>query len=688
LTINTIASGGKSGDVEINGFGDLLIDQTNILTAQQVEIKFCEACSSITIPLNDRGQAGNVAVTSTGSLTFSNSVIQSDTRGGNPAGSITITSPGIVSFNNSQITSNTSSTGQAGSITLEAPEIQLDSSSSLSAQTSSSGSAGNLTFQPYDGGQILSILFQEGAQISASTSNQGTGGNLTIEAPNALTIQGQGTITTSTTGTGNAGNITLDTSTLTIARGARLFAFTEGSGNSGKIEVNASTAVNLGIGVDDFSPVLSVETSNAGQAGSIIINTPSLTLSNTARITATATSTATNTEGGGSIALNASTMDLAGVVGVFAETQGQTPAGTLTLKPYENQSTLNLTLAPQSQVSASTTGSGKGGNLIVQAPEAITIRGPGQLAVQSTGDGAAGELRIDTQRLTIADGTTISASTSSKNPKGTGGSIIINATESFNLTNQASLRAQSNGVAPAGSVTINTPSLTATNSAIATSSEQSSGGGITITAHKIRLWGDSDITTNVNQGADDGGNIYLKADSILVFDDSDILAYAENGRGGDITLDTPTFFGESYRPAPRGTDPNTLNNNNQVDVNAIGAVEGVITTPDTSFIQNSLTELPENQIDTDSLLASSCIVRRNQPTRGSFTVTGTGGLPQRPGDAQMSSFPTVDIETLPNDSTPKNTNQNRPWQKGDPIVEPQGVYRLPNGKIVLSRECP
>jgi hypothetical protein len=145
LTINTIASGGKSGDVEINGFGDLLIDQTNILTAQQVEIKFCEACSSITIPLNDRGQAGNVAVTSTGSLTFSNSVIQSDTRGGNPAGSITITSPGIVSFNNSQITSNTSSTGQAGSITLEAPEIQLDSSSSLSAQTSSSGSAGNLT---------------------------------------------------------------------------------------------------------------------------------------------------------------------------------------------------------------------------------------------------------------------------------------------------------------------------------------------------------------------------------------------------------------------------------------------------------------------------------------------------------------------------------------------------------------
>jgi large exoprotein involved in heme utilization and adhesion len=442
--------------------------------------------------------------------------------------------------------------------------------------------------------------------------------------------------------------------------------------------------------VEDFSPVLSVETRDAGQAGSIIINTPSLTLSDTASITATATSTATNTEGGGSITLNASNMNLAGVVGVFAETEGQTPAGTLTLQPYENQSTLNLTLAPGAEVFASTSGSGKGGNLIVRAPAAITIQGPGQLAVQTTGDGAAGELTIDTQRLTITDGATISASTSSANPEGTGGSIIINATESFNLSNQASLSAQSSGGAAAGSVTLNTPNLTATNGAIATFSEQTSAGGITITASNIRLFGNSDITTRVNSGAGNSGDIDLKADSILAFDDSDILAYAEKGTGGDITLETPAFFGENYRPAPRNTDPDTLDLNNQVDVNADAAAaanSGTITRPDTSFIQNSLTELPSNQIDTDSLLANSCIVRRNQPTQGSFTITGTGGLPQRPGDAQMSSFPTVDIETLPSDSTPSNTSPNRPWQKGDPIVEPQGVYRLPNGNLVMSREC-
>jgi large exoprotein involved in heme utilization and adhesion len=310
-------------------------------------------------------------------------------------------------------------------------------------------------------------------------------------------------------------------------------------------------------------------------------------------------------------------------------------------------------------VSASTSSEGNAGNIRVDALEAIEVSGtsadgiPSRLSAETEGTGMGGDLMINTGRLSVGD--------------------------------QAVISSRSIGEAIAGNIEIKVrDTLEVNNGTIATSSEGSSGGDITITASNIRLFGDSDITTNVNLGVGGGGNINLKADSILAFDDSDILAYARDGKGGDITLDTRAFFGENYRPAPGNTDPDTLNNNNQVDVNASGAVNGVITTPDVSLIRNSLTELPGNQIDTESLLASSCIVRRNQPTRGSFTITGTGGFPQRPGDAQMSTFPTVDIETLPNDSTPKNTNPNRSWQKGDPIVEPQGVYRLPNGKIVLS----
>ncbi|MEH1945250.1 MAG: filamentous hemagglutinin N-terminal domain-containing protein [Nostoc sp.] len=628
LEILTLSSDSQSGAVQVRGLEDLLLTNTKILTSKQATIPKPFAFDEF-ITLTDReGQSGDVTVTSLGNLTFNNSSIQSDTKGSDPAGNVTVSSPGLVTFNNNSfIRSNTSSTGAAGSIGIKA-------------------------------GQGITLVGSD-RELFAGTTNQ-------RETRDIILINVVGGVK--------------------VPEMVKVFASTNGFGDNSTIRANTSNAMKLDIGLEDFSSVLSVETSSAGQPGNIIINTPSLTLSNTARITATATSTATNPLGGGSISLNASNMDLAGVVGVFAETQGQTPAGTLTLKPYENQSTLNLTLAPNSLVSASTTGSGKGGNLIVQAPEAITIQGPGQLAVKTTGDGAAGELRIDTQKLTIADGATISASTDSKNPEGTGGSIIINATESFNLTN-ASLGAQSTGAAPAGNIKINTPNLTATNGTIATSSKESSGGGIIITADKIRLFGDSDITTFVAQGAGGGGNIKLTADSIVAFDDTDILAYAPGGTGGNITLDTPAFFGENYSPASSRNDPLNLDGNNRVNVNATGAINGVITLPDVSFIQNSLTELPENQINTDSLLANSCIVRRNQPTRGSFTITGTGGLPQRPGDAQISSFPTVDVKTLPSDSTLSNTNPNPSWQKSDPIVEPQGVYRLPNGKLVLSREC-
>ncbi|MBD2532911.1 filamentous hemagglutinin N-terminal domain-containing protein [Nostoc flagelliforme FACHB-838] len=521
-----------------------------------------------------------------------------------------------------------------------------------------------------------------GPFITLDIGRKGQSGNVDVTSSGNLTFNNS-SIQSDTKGSDPAGNVTVSSPGLVTFNNSSIKSNTSDTGAAGSIDIKADQGITLVGSVSE----LFAGTSNQGEAGDITLITPQLTLSDTARITATATSTATNPLGGGSITLNASTMNLTGVVGVFAETQGQTPAGTLTLKPYENQSTLNLTLAPLSLVSASTTGSGKGGNLIVQAPEAITIQGPGTLAVKTTGDGAAGNLSIDTQKLTIADGATISASTDSKNPEGTGGSIDIKATESFNLTN-ASLSAESTGAAPAGKVTIDTPNLTATNGTIATSSNESSGGGITITADKIHLFGNSDITTNVNQGAGEGGKIDLKAGSILAFDDSDILAFARDGKGGDITLDTRAFLGENYSPASsRNDSPNTLNGNNRVDVNATGAFDGVITIPDVSFIQNSLTELPENQINTESLLANSCIVRRNQPTRGSFTITGTGGLPQRPGDVQMSSFPTVDVETLPSDSTLSNTNSNRPWQKGDPIVEPQGVYRLSNGKLVMSREC-
>ena len=168
-------------------------------------------------------------------------------------------------------------------------------------------------------------------------------------------------------------------------------------------------------------------------------------------------------------------------------------------------------------------------------------------------------------------------------------------------------------------------------------------------------------------------------DSYLNYATPDILAFARDGKGGNVTLNTRVFFGQNYRPAPFGTDPTTLDGNDRVDINASGSLSsGTIVTPDTSFIQNSLNQLPKDAIDTTKLLANTCIVRKDKP-EGTFYITGTGGLPNRPGDLSASQYPTNTIT-----STQTAT---RPWQKGDPIEEPSGFYQLANGRLVMSCEC-
>jgi large exoprotein involved in heme utilization and adhesion len=65
--------------------------------------------------------------------------------------------------------------------------------------------------------------------------------------------------------------------------------------------------------------------------------------------------------------------------------------------------------------------------------------------------------------------------------------------------------------------------------------------------------------------------------------------------------------------------------------------------------------------------------------QGKFVITGTGGLPVRPGNGNMSDFSTGEVRNVPSNQTS--------WQRGEPIIEPQGLYHLADGKLVLSREC-
>ena len=80
-------------------------------------------------------------------------------------------------------------------------------------------------------------------------------------------------------------------------------------------------------------------------------------------------------------------------------------------------------------------------------------------------------------------------------------------------------------------------------------------------------------------------------------------------------------------------------------------------------------------------MANSCVVRSGQPG-GTLVVTGSGGLPQTPADATVSDYATGTVRTIPEKEVSEEDNR-----QPNAIAEPEGVYRLANGKLVLSREC-
>ncbi|GFE70792.1 filamentous hemagglutinin N-terminal domain-containing protein [Chroococcus sp. FPU101] len=738
------------------------------------QITITNANSGLFAQTSSSGQAGNIIINSLQFTLADGAKIQASTSGGGNGGSIIVNAPiSVILGENSQLNVETSDAGKAGNIEITSHTVTIGKDAQISAtatntatntsdggsininasnlniagklgifaETQSQAPAGTLTLNPDNTNPNLNIRFIEQGLISASTSASGNGGNINISAPNHIDLRGIGTIATSTSGTGNAGTINLTTNQLSLTSGVTVTASTTGTGNAGDINLDANQ-INL------QQATVTALTNGGGNAGSINIpNAQTINLNNS-RISTEIQAQGTATKPS-NITLTSKTLTLDNS-SISASTDGTGNAGEITLINQQlelnnsfvnaistgvgnagsislpstqhlslNQSVISVSTTAegnagsitvptaqnislnQSKITASTSGVGDTGIINLTGTENITLTNNSEIsnAVLTNGTGNAQTITLKTPQLSLHN----SSISSSTDGTGNAGSITVPdaqmitldnstisteiqekgvATQASNITlktntlnlNNSNITASSIGTGDAGNLTIRVQnSLTSNNSTISTSAEQASGGNITVSAQDIRLRNDSDLRTNVSTGAGGGGDITLTADSILAFNDSDILASAKDGIGGNISLNTPVFFGSGYILTDETQNPDTLENNNRVDINASGAVSGVISVPDLTFIQNSLFELPETLINTENLIASSCVVPNQQQT-GTFILTGAEGLPTRPNNNLSSPYPTGTVETIPKSSLPK-------------IDEPQGFYRLSNGMMVLSKKC-
>ncbi|MBD1929955.1 CHAT domain-containing protein [Trichocoleus sp. FACHB-90] len=466
-------------------------------------------------------QSGNVEINATGAITLTNeSFIGNSVQAGavGKSGDINITAELLSVMNGAAVFTSTLGQGSAGNITIETDEsVQLSGNSAgLFAQSSGAGNAGDLRIN------TKRLVVRDGAQVSTATFGTGQGGSLTVNASEFVELSGisasgqfRSGLLSGTFGAGAAGDLTIATGNLLLQDGAQVSTSTFSTGQGGTLTVNAANAVELidTLANSQFFSGLFAQSSGAGNAGDLRINTRRLVVRDGAQVSTSTFSTGQ----GGTLTVNASeSVELSGT-----SADGQFFSGLI----------------------AQTFAAGNAEDLRIDTGDLI-VRNGARVTVAS---GNAADARVPAGQVSFLPRIQIS---SSSQEKGDAGNIEVTARNVL-LDSQGAITAATES-AEGGNITLRVQDLLLMrhNSQISTTAgtarASGNGGNININAPFIVALPseNSDITANAFQG--NGGNIQITAQGIYGFQFrnrltplSDITANSEFGVNGTVQINTP-----------------------------------------------------------------------------------------------------------------------------------------------------
>jgi filamentous hemagglutinin family protein len=555
--------------------------------------------SGLSISTFGTGDAGELTITTGQLLLRDGAGINADTGSAGKGGSLIInasqgvqvigrSADGRISSNLS--TSSASGTGNAGEMRITTGQLQVRDGAMVAAISLGAGKGGNLIINASDSVQLVGgdlsaytfgtgdagemkittgqLLLKDGASVNADTLGAGKGGSLTIEASQGVQVIGSSAngqygsnLSTSSFATGDAGEMRITTRQLLISDGAQISADTLGAGKGGSVIINASQGVQvIGRSADGrYSSSLSSLTLGTGAAGEMRITTGQLLIKDGAYVSADTLGAGK----GGNLTVNAS--QGVQVIGRSADGEFGT---SLSAESNENATgdagnliitTPRLLISDGAQVSASTFGAGKGGNLTVDASQEVQVIGRSadgwfgtflttQAAPNATGD--AGNLTITTPRLLILGGAQVDAGTFGA---GKGGNLTVNASNSVQVIGRSAderfgsnLSTQAQGTGIAGDLSITTPRLLILGGAKVSASTfgAGKGGNLTVDAsQEVQVMGESadgqfgSSLSAFTEGTGNAGDLTITTPRLLVTDGAQVDAgTGSTGRGGNLTV--------------------------------------------------------------------------------------------------------------------------------------------------------
>ncbi|WP_175551031.1 filamentous hemagglutinin N-terminal domain-containing protein [Spirulina major] len=539
LTVNRSLVGSRGGAVTVQTPADISVTNTLIgLRVNTTSATGALTVSGNTITLEQQGQlvtqadgaadAAPINVTANRLVMRTNGSIGALSNSSGRGGDVTVTVDQLFMIDNpTQIGTRAQKSGAGGNLTVNARTVEILRGANVGSNTSgdSTGAGGSTVVNAsesivLDGGDpadyvpnpqnLSQVLNDIDTGMSTFTRGSGQAGELRVNTPR-LDIRNSAGLTVATLADGDAGVLTVNADTVQIEGRGGLASFSLAGGDAGDIRLTAKT-VNV-----DRGAVISADSLQAGDGGNLTVTADTLTVRQGARIGAATTGAGQ----GGTITLNTQALEVTGrtsdrtvASAITASTAGAGNAGQITMNGEQ------ITIANGAEVSSSTSGRGDAGRIMLQSRGGIEVNNASIAAsVGANATGNGGTISLTAPNITLANGATVS---SSSQGQGVAGNINTEG-DRLRLSDRAAIRAETS---------------------------QGDGGNINIISNLwVILRNNANISTTAGTAASggNGGNIRIATGFLLgvPIENSDITANAFTGNGGQIDIEATQIYGFS-----------------------------------------------------------------------------------------------------------------------------------------------
>ncbi len=452
----------------------------------------------------------------------------------------------------------------AGNVQISAPQISLIARSDIGTGTVGSGNAGNVNIitdrllvgsnSIVSGSASINIVENDMLVLGSESA-----GSLTISAADSIELIDKGSLFAQSRGESDAGNITINTQRFVIQAGGStqggISTATLGPGVGGNVTINATESVEFIGFIDDRVPKLPFALENILQ----------LLSEERQRFIGIATVSLTGGDGG-DVTINTRRLEVRDRAGIVTSTLGTGRSGQIIVNAEES-----ILIDGTSALATLTLGEGEAGELSLTT-ETLELVNGGLISVDTlfvenlaividlvnnfrqsfdpgrVGAGNASDITIIADRVELSGGARISAATGN-NTTGVGGTVTIVARDSVDITGDSinanissNISAETNGAGNAGNLVLQTSSFSIRDGGriIVSGTSSGSAGNIDIDADSTRL----DRGTIASETRSGQGNINLRSQDLVMNDRSNITTNAfADAPSGNINIDTGVLVG-------------------------------------------------------------------------------------------------------------------------------------------------